>query len=64
MSDTSEESFIIAMNSLPMGGMTMRKAWGRTIRRRVCVRDMPNAWAASCWPLLTAWMPARKISVM
>ena len=62
--DTSAESLIIAMNSLPMAGITIRIACGRTIRRIVWRSVMPSAWAASIWPRGIAWMPARKISVM
>ena len=62
--DTSELSLIIAMKSLPMAGMTIRIACGRTIRRMSCRSGMPSASAASRCPRGTAWMPARKISVM
>ncbi len=64
MTETSELSLIIAMNSLPIAGITIRTACGRTIRRNVCDSRMPSAWAASLWPRGTAWIPARKISVM
>ena len=61
---TSAVSFIIAMNSLPAGGMITRKACGSTTRRIFCTYFMPIASAASDWPCPTDWMPARKISVM
>ena len=64
MANTSEVSLIMAMKSLPMAGMTIRIACGRTIRRMISRSGMPSAWAASRWPRGTAWMPARKISVM
>ena len=62
--DTSAVSFIIAMNSLPVGGMITRIAWGSTTRRIFDQYRMPSASAASPWPWATDWMPARKISVM
>ena len=64
MNETRAESLIMAMNSLPTAGVTMRTACGSTMRAmmRRCV--MPSAAAASRWPRGTAWMPARKISVM
>ena len=52
------------MNSLPMAGVTIRNACGMTIRRKTLDSGMPRARAASLWPRGTAWMPARKISVM
>ena len=65
MTETSDESLIIEMNSLPIAGVMIRTACGRMIRRMQVVRPgMPSAWAASVWPRGTAWMPARKISVM
>ncbi len=64
MIETRDESLIIAMNSLPMAGITIRTACGRTIRRMTSRSGMPSASAASRWPRGTAWMPARKISVM
>ena len=57
-------SFIIAMNSLPVGGMITRSACGSTTRRILVPYFMPSASAASPWPWATDWMPARKISVM
>ena len=57
-------SFIIAMNSLPVGGMMTRIACGSTTRRIFWRYVMPSASAASDWPCETDWMPARKISVM
>ena len=62
--ETSAESLIMAMKSLPMAGITMRTACGRTIRRIVWASVMPSAAAASRWPRGMAWIPARKISVM
>ena len=47
MIETSELSLIIAMNSLPIAGITIRIACGRTIRRNVCDSGMPSACAAS-----------------
>ena len=61
---TSAVSFIIAMNSLPVGGMITRNACGSTTRFIFWRYVMPSASAASDWPWLTDWMPARKISVM
>ena len=57
-------SFIIAMNSFPVGGMTTRNACGSTTRRIFCRYVIPSASAASACPWLTDWIPARKISVM
>src|SRR4051812_8440561 len=59
-----EVSFSMAMVSLPVGGMITRMACGRTIRRIVVPRLMPNAPAASVCPGSTDWMPARTISAM
>ena len=50
--------------SLPVGGMITRMACGSTIRRSVCVRDMPSAPAASVWPSSTDCRPPRTISAM
>ncbi len=61
---TSAVSFIIAMNSLPVGGTTTRSACGSTTRSIRWPYDMPRASAASAWPCPTDWIPARKISVM
>ena len=61
---TREESLIMAMNSLPVGGMITLTACGSTMRRIVCARVMPSACAASTCPCPTDWMPARKISAM
>jgi hypothetical protein len=47
---TSAVSFIMAMNSLPVGGMITRDACGRTTRCIRCRYDMPRASAASAWP--------------
>ena len=52
------------MNSLPVGGMTMRIACGTTTLRRICRRDMPSARPASSWPGSTESSPARMISDM
>ena len=52
------------MNSLPVGGMMMRIAWGSTVRRIVIHQPMPSALEASTWPSGTAWMPERTISAM
>ena len=54
----------IEIVSLPVGGTITRIACGRTIRRSVCIRDMPSAEAASVWPSSTDRMPARTISAM
>ena len=62
--ETSAVSFIIAMNSLPVGGMITRNACGSTTLRIFCPYVMPSASAASPCPPATDWMPARKISVM
>src|SRR3954471_13746466 len=64
MADASDEVFSMLMNSLPVGGMITRMAWGSTIRRMVMSEGMPNAWAASTWPSSTERMPARTISAM
>ena len=50
--------------SLPVGGMITRIAWGSTIRRSVCARDMPSAPAASVCPCSTDCRPPRTISAM
>ena len=47
---TSAVSFIIAMNSLPVGGMMTRIACGSTTRRIRCGYVIPSASAASAWP--------------
>ena len=62
--DTRAVSFIIAMNSLPVGGMITRNACGSTTLRIFWPYVIPSASAASPWPPATDWMPARKISVM
>ena len=62
--DSSEVSLIMAMNSLPSGGTTMRSACGRMISRADSHRDSPRLWAASTCPLGTASIPERKISAM
>ena len=64
MTETSDESLSIAMKSLPIAGVTMRNACGATIRMKVVRPLIPSDSAASVWPCGTAWMPARKISVM
>ena len=64
MTETSDESLIIEMNSLPMAGVMIRTACGRMIRRIRVRPGMPSAWAASVWPRGTAWIPARNVSVM
>ena len=52
------------MNSLPVGGMTMRIACGTITRRRICLRVRPSARPASSWPGSTESRPARMISHM
>ena len=52
------------MNSLPIGGKMTLTVWGRMIRQRAWVLDMPRASAASICPLGMDWMPARNISPM
>ena len=47
---SSAVSFIIAMNSLPVGGMMTRVACGSTTRRIFCRYVMPSASAASDCP--------------
>ena len=64
MSETSAESLIIEMNSLPIAGVMIRTACGRMIRRIRVRPGIPSAWAASVWPRGTAWIPARNVSVM
>ena len=61
---SSEVSLSMAIVSLPVGGMITRIAWGSTIRRSVCDRDMPSAPAASLWPCSTDCSPPRTISAM
>ena len=62
--ETSAESLVIAMKSLPIAGVTIRKACGTMIRTHDLPPVIPSDSAASVWPPGTAWMPARKISVM
>ena len=64
IAETSDESLSIAMKSLPIAGVTIRKACGAMIRKNVVRPVIPSDSAASVWPPGTAWMPARKISVM
>ncbi len=65
MIETSAESLIMAMNSLPIAGVTIRTACGSTIRRIVVrSRHARAPPPPPSWPRGTAWMPARKISVM
>src|SRR5690606_3158387 len=62
--DSSEVSLSMAMNSLPSGGTTMRRACGRTTWRAVCQLLRPRLRDASICPEETASMPALKISAM
>ena len=59
---TSDVVLSMPIVSLPVGGMMMRMAWGRMMRRMIRVRFMPSAFAASVWPGSTASRPARPIS--
>ena len=52
------------MNSLPVGGMTIRTACGTITLRRICRRRIPSARPASSWPGSTEISPARMISDM
>ena len=52
------------MKSFPIAGVTIRKACGAMILMKVVRPVIPSDSAASVWPCGTAWMPARKISVM
>src|SRR3954447_14847540 len=61
---TSEVVLSIEIVSLPVGGTTTRMAWGSTILRSVCMRDIPSADAASVCPSSTDRIPARMISDM
>ncbi len=61
---TREVVLSIEIVSLPVGGTTTRMACGSTMRRSVCMRDIPRADAASDWPSSTDRMPARMISDM
>ena len=63
ITETSEESFSMAMNWLPVGGTISFIAWGRTILRMI----RPASGRARRRLALaggTPWMPARKISAM
>ncbi len=51
-------------NSLPMEGMMLRTAWGRTTLTMLCQWVMPMAVAASFCPTSTLMMPPRMISAM
>ena len=53
MTEMSDVSFNMAINWLPIGGMTKRKAWGRTTRSMICDWFMPMAIAASRCPMST-----------
>ncbi|OJU83923.1 MAG: hypothetical protein BGO11_15150 [Solirubrobacterales bacterium 70-9] len=64
MTLTSEVFFSMPMNSLPVGGMIVRIACGRTTRRIVCQRLRPIEDAASSWPWSTELSPPRTISAM
>jgi hypothetical protein len=54
--------FTMAMNTLPKGGITVRKAWGRTTSRSDCPKVRPIARDASACPAETALMPDRTAS--
>ncbi len=64
MIDASDVSFSSVMNSLPVGGITIRIACGTTTRRRMRRRDIPSARPASSCPGSTESRPARMISDM
>ncbi len=57
-----DEFLIRAMNSVPSGATTVRKAWGSTMIRRTWGKVRPRARAASPWPRATAFTPERTIS--
>ena len=56
---TSEVSFISAMKSFSIGGITFRIACGTITWRIACAWLMPSERAASIWPYGTASSPAR-----
>jgi hypothetical protein len=62
MIDASDVSFRRVMNSLPIGGIAIRTAWGTTIRCRMRRRLIPSARPASSCPGSTDRSPARMIS--
>ena len=64
MTEARLVSFSSVMNSLPVGGMTIRMACGTITRRRICHRFIPSARPASSWPGSTESRPARMISAM
>ena len=57
------EVFLVrAMTTLIRGGITVRKAWGRTTSRSDWVKVRPMERAASACPTPTALMPDRTAS--
>ena len=64
MTEASDVSLTMLMNSLPTGGMMTRMACGNTMRRMIVGRAMPMDWAASVWPWSTERMPARTTSAV
>ena len=59
MVKASEVSFTSVITSLPTAGMTRFTVCGRTMRKKVCARDSPSAFAASCCPGSMESMPPR-----
>ena len=64
MAVTNDVVFSMLMNSLPVGGMMTRMAWGSTVRRMVMAHDMPSATEASVCPSGTELIPALMISTL
>ena len=62
MTSASAEFLIRAMNTLPRGATTVRKAWGSTTTPSTCWNVNPSERAASAWPWATALMPDRTVS--
>ena len=62
MTDSTEESLMLMMNSLPMAGMEFFTAWGKTTFSMACQPVMPRERAASVWPASTDSMPPRSTS--
>ena len=63
MTDSTDESLMLMMNSLPMAGMEFLTACGNTTFRMACHAVMPSERAASICPGSTPLIPARSTSV-
>ena len=60
---TARELFLVRFNIwLVSGGMITLNAWGKITRLSTCPVFNPMDMAASRWPLLTDWIPARTTS--